>query len=124
MYVAMFVFQPRTLVARTMADASRFVSLVLTELQRVLATEDSLSTTRLIVEVNPSRETLKSSVMTSGQLFLDINECEVGNSGCEQTCRNTIGSFECLCDASELHMLAPDGRTCHSKPHPHPFALY
>ena len=56
--------------------------------------------------------------MTSCELFLDINECDVGNGGCEQTCRNTIGSFECLCDASELHMLAPDGRTCHSKPIP------
>ena len=90
----------------------------------MLAIEDSLSTTLLIVVVNHSRETLKSSVMTSGQLFLDINECDLGNGGCEQTCRNTIGSFECLCDASELHMLAPDGRTCHSKPHPHTFVLY
>lgn len=27
----------------------------------------------------------------------DINECLVSNGGCEHSCLNTIGSFQCVC---------------------------
>ena len=30
-------------------------------------------------------------------VYLDQDECEVGNGGCEQLCNNTIGSFYCDC---------------------------
>uniref|UniRef100_A0A672P3C0 Signal peptide, CUB and EGF-like domain-containing protein 2 n=1 Tax=Sinocyclocheilus grahami TaxID=75366 RepID=A0A672P3C0_SINGR len=36
--------------------------------------------------------------------FLDINECSLNNGGCEHTCENTMGSFECHCHAGyKLH---------------------
>ena len=40
----------------------------------------------------------------------DINECMANTDGCEQTCTNTDGSFECSCDSG--FVLAGDGRTC------------
>ena len=30
-------------------------------------------------------------------LIAEINECQDGNSFCEQVCMNTIGSYECSC---------------------------
>lgn len=40
---------------------------------------------------------------------IDIDECAVGNTGCEY-CQNTVGSFECTCpDGFEL---ASDQKTC------------
>ena len=36
-------------------------------------------------------------------LFIDIDECNEDNGGCEQICNNTIGSYECSCrDGYEL----------------------
>lgn len=40
----------------------------------------------------------------------DVNECEVGNGGCESQCCNTIGSFYCKCAAGLS--LAQDGKAC------------
>uniref|UniRef100_A0A8C8AYB1 EGF-like domain-containing protein n=1 Tax=Otus sunia TaxID=257818 RepID=A0A8C8AYB1_9STRI len=40
----------------------------------------------------------------------DVNECEVGNGGCESQCCNTIGSFYCKCAAGRR--LGQDGRAC------------
>ena len=31
-------------------------------------------------------------------LFLDDNECEISNGGCDQHCRNKIGSYVCECN--------------------------
>lgn len=42
-------------------------------------------------------------------LFSDIDECEQ-EGVCEQTCRNTWGSFQCACN--EGYALGPDGRSC------------
>ncbi len=30
--------------------------------------------------------------------FADIDECKMGNGGCEQTCINTLGAFYCECE--------------------------
>ena len=30
----------------------------------------------------------------------DIDECGIGNGGCEQSCHNTIGSYYCSCNNS------------------------
>ena len=32
-------------------------------------------------------------------LISDINECELDNGGCDQTCMNINGSFECSCSS-------------------------
>ena len=30
--------------------------------------------------------------------ILDVDECKEGNGGCDHTCTNTEGSFECTCN--------------------------
>ena len=42
---------------------------------------------------------------------VDVNECADGfSSGCGQVCTNTVGSFECSCNAG--YELASDGFLC------------
>ena len=43
-------------------------------------------------------------------IFLDVDECSLSNSMCEQQCRNSIGSFQCICVAG--YTLASDGSSC------------
>lgn len=43
-------------------------------------------------------------------LFLDDNECEISNGGCEQQCRNKNGSYVCECNKG-FH-LDQNGKTC------------
>ena len=45
--------------------------------------------------------------------FIDLNECQINNGGCNQTCNNTLGSFECSCGIG--YALAPDNFGCNSK---------
>ena len=46
----------------------------------------------------------------------DIDECVTGTNGCNQTCTNTIGSYECSCD--EGYMInATDAHACDGKWH-------
>jgi len=45
-----------------------------------------------------------------GHNCTEINECNMGNGGCEYTCVNTEGSYRCECE--EGLMLRDDGRTC------------
>ena len=42
--------------------------------------------------------------------FSDIDECLTNNSGCDQTCVNTPGSFDCKC--KEGYVLGDNGKTC------------
>ena len=46
-------------------------------------------------------------------LFLDIDECKVNNGGCQQRCVNTVGSYQCLCQAG--FVLDEDARKCIGK---------
>ncbi|UYV64840.1 BMP1 [Cordylochernes scorpioides] len=54
-----------------------------------------------------------SSVQKSGfsaSFVKELDECRLGNHGCEHECTNTIGGFRCECKIGyELHS---DGRTC------------
>ena len=43
--------------------------------------------------------------------FADINECAVDNGGCEDTCVNSEGSYQCRCDVTGF-TLAADGLSC------------
>ena len=46
-------------------------------------------------------------------ILLDVDECQVNNGGCEETCINNQGSFECSCGLGRI--LAADGSTCLGK---------
>ncbi len=43
----------------------------------------------------------------------DINECELGLSGCSNECTNTIGSFYCSCPSGS--QLDKNAKACISK---------
>lgn len=43
----------------------------------------------------------------------DVDECLLQSSGCERRCKNTEGSYECVCEAG--YELASDNRTCYGK---------
>ena len=45
--------------------------------------------------------------------IIDINECSLGTSGCNQYCTNTIGSYVCSCYLG--YSISFDGRTCVGK---------
>ena len=42
--------------------------------------------------------------------FSDRYECENKNGGCQQGCRNTVGSFNCFCNKG--YQLSKNKRTC------------
>ena len=46
-------------------------------------------------------------------LLIDINECSVGNGGCQQACVNTNGSYYCDCQSG--YSLNADNATCSGK---------
>ena len=43
-------------------------------------------------------------------ILSDINECQTDNGGCTQTCRNTIGLYQCSCENG--YELTSDTNTC------------
>ena len=43
-------------------------------------------------------------------LFIDVDECLTNNGGCNQTCTNTIASFECSCGTG--YILASNDLDC------------
>ena len=49
----------------------------------------------------------------SSTLLIDVDECRTNNGGCNQTCTNTIGSFECSCGTG--YNLAPNNLDCNGK---------
>ena len=42
---------------------------------------------------------------------VDIDECAEGTAGCSHRCKNTVGSFQCLCPAGRI-ALEDDQETC------------
>ena len=42
--------------------------------------------------------------------LLDVNECSTNNGGCQHTCINTDGSYECQCRSG--YRLSSNGRNC------------
>ena len=46
-------------------------------------------------------------------IFIDINECAIGASGCSQLCNNTIGSYVCACNPG--YQLSYDSLTCNGE---------
>ena len=45
--------------------------------------------------------------------ILDVDECQISNGGCNQTCTNMFGSFECSCGIE--YILIADNLGCESK---------
>ena len=51
--------------------------------------------------------------MSSGNInacYLDIDECLTNNGGCDQTCVNAPGSFDCKC--KEGYEMNPESMLC------------
>ncbi|XP_077999583.1 tolloid-like protein 1 [Glandiceps talaboti] len=46
----------------------------------------------------------------SARFFKEIDECGIDNGGCEQTCKNDIGSYSCECDPG--FELSVNGKHC------------
>ena len=46
-------------------------------------------------------------------LFVDIDECSEGNSGCSQVCTNEPGDYNCSCFNG--YILLSDNYTCEGK---------
>ena len=63
---------------------------------------------RLSSRIARVRHIFKNSIVIS-----DINECVVDNGGCNQTCANTQGSFECSCGTG--YKLAGNAIDCDGK---------
>ena len=58
--------------------------------------------------------TLKRSAIISFCLLCsDIDECTVGNGGCQHNCDNTAGSYHCYCRAG--YTLDGDSHSCNGK---------
>ena len=49
-------------------------------------------------------------------IYIDVDECSTLNGGCNQTCSNTFGSFECSCSAG--YTLAGNVIDCDGKRNP------
>ena len=47
--------------------------------------------------------------------FIDINECNSNNAGCDHTCENTDGTYVCSCKAG--YELNNDQHSCEGKEH-------
>ena len=45
--------------------------------------------------------------------LIDINECNINNGGCEQTCVNDVGTYNCYCNYG--YNLNFDNHTCEGK---------
>ena len=76
----------------------------------------SLDTTALVrILLNCLADVLLSVLVTHSILYLDIDECESGNglSPCQQTCTNTIGSYNCGCISG--YALQSNGYNCSGK---------
>ncbi len=43
-------------------------------------------------------------------MYVDINECNTNNGGCDQVCTDTDGSFMCSCNSG--YLLSEDGVSC------------
>ena len=46
-------------------------------------------------------------------LYQDIEECETSTSGCQQTCTNNVGSYNCGCNTG--YNLNVDRKSCYGK---------
>ena len=53
---------------------------------------------------------LRTFVCNFHSSITDIDECELGISGCQHICNNTVGSFYCSCDPG--FTLNPDSKYC------------
>ena len=67
--------------------------------------------TLLAVTIIPALVSI--SLETATLQLVDNNECNTDNGGCEHTCTNTPGSYECSCNTG--YTLDLDDRGCSRK---------
>lgn len=59
-------------------------------------------------------DSLLEKYKITSHYLIDINECLLnnGHGPCQDTCRNTIGGYECSCDSLQDTVLSADNHTC------------
>ncbi|KFR10193.1 Signal peptide, CUB and EGF-like domain-containing protein 3, partial [Opisthocomus hoazin] len=63
----------------------------------------------------PIPSACRGAMLTPCRLpFADLDECSEGNGGCQQTCVNMMGSYECFC--REGFFLSDNQHTCIQRP--------
>ena len=56
--------------------------------------------------------------LTNHLSYTDVDECAEGNGGCQQSCVNMMGSYECHC--REGFFLSDNQHTCIQRPEGQP----
>ena len=97
-------------VKATMEDANRHV-LTLMAHSDVPVSQDMFW--QLIIPVVMVRLATTGLFSIYHCILLDFDECESKNGGCNQTCSNTDGSFECSCITG--YILAANNSNCNGK---------
>lgn len=72
--------------------------------------QETVASHNTLGNCNVNNFCLQGYVSLSDRQCYDINECSVGNGGCEYHCTNTPGSFLCSCPVD--HVLQLDGKSC------------
>lgn len=80
---------------------------------------------RLRIKFDSSKQNFKNLKKLIPIIYLDINECKTNNNKCAFRCRNTRGSYQCVCPrgltvaADGIH--CEDINECEDNPHLCPF---
>lgn len=53
---------------------------------------------------------IQSCSVLTNRIFTEFDECQLNNHGCEQTCTNTLGGYECACKIG--YQLHSDNKHC------------
>jgi hypothetical protein len=97
-------------VQRVHTTVNKYVLILLVRLHVPATLDTDLLQMVILAMVNLLSNYLLMITDFEVNIFVDINECTEGTSGCGQVCRNTIGSYICSCRTG--YRLDNDNRGC------------
>ena len=98
---------------QTLTIVMEIVLTMLVVTHATVRSERSWIQMELLALVN-EQNTSKSSYILMDSCIIDTNECANNNGGCDQTCNNTDGSYECQCN--DGYYLDDDNHGCSGRP--------